>query len=742
MRRIPIMFIGQERTGKTSLKKSLKGEMFDPDEQSTRGIAIDPSLCKVTTEIWKAGQTNLSGEEVADAVDRHVAMATLKNLMELQEPRVETVYDSEEDVEDLNRDDLSKDDFVEDYSNEETSYHDSLDRRYSPSEFMQNAEENVPENQASPKEPASPLEETNGPDAQPVKEASPSEIGTSGVPEEIATLIETLIQKRELEDDGNIYCTLWDFAGQSVFYTTHPLFLTHRAMYLLVSDLSKNPNAEADPLIKQGLFQKFHDANLVGTNLDFLHFWMTSIASLAKSENVTDEKCPSLPPVIFVCTHADKPFGNGSPRDLARKVFGSLRQKPYKSHLVGDFFVVDNTRSGSGEEDAEVARLREKILEICRKLPQFQEWIPVRWMWFEKALKATIKEGFDSLKLSDARQIAVDVCGITEETELCTVLDFLHDLRVVVHFDDTAELDDLVVLDPQWLIDIVKEIITVRPFESEQSAFEVHWRELEEFGILRRVLLEHVWSHLINERNTVEALVSIMEKFNLICRWPSSATTEEYLVPHMLKSLPVTKALKDLLSSSCVPSLFVRFPRGQNPQVLFPYLLVCLITEWTREQPSLQRPKLFRNFARLFLNPSDGSSLVLVCHSSMIEVVLCAPTSPSGNFVEATCRRVHQVLLLVLEHMRLECRWLKAMSYELCFRCPVCCEGLSRCCFHQVTDCSKEECAHFYSEKELRESQPPIRCERVLVAMDTRIPLQSFSPWFDEASILTLKLQL
>ena len=35
--RVPIMIIGQARTGKTSLKKSLKGELFDPDEGSTKG---------------------------------------------------------------------------------------------------------------------------------------------------------------------------------------------------------------------------------------------------------------------------------------------------------------------------------------------------------------------------------------------------------------------------------------------------------------------------------------------------------------------------------------------------------------------------------------------------------------------------------------------------------------------------------------------------------------------------------
>ena len=56
IKRIPVMLIGQERTGKTSLKKSLKGENFNEKEESTVGIETDPSYFKVSTEIWKSGK--------------------------------------------------------------------------------------------------------------------------------------------------------------------------------------------------------------------------------------------------------------------------------------------------------------------------------------------------------------------------------------------------------------------------------------------------------------------------------------------------------------------------------------------------------------------------------------------------------------------------------------------------------------------------------------------------------------
>ena len=79
------------------------------------------------------------------------------------------------------------------------------------------------------------------------------------IPEDIAALIETLLQKEEHED-VEIYCTILDFAGQSVF---HPLFLTHRGIYLLDHDLNRDPRERADFLVTQGSFKKVHDANLV-----------------------------------------------------------------------------------------------------------------------------------------------------------------------------------------------------------------------------------------------------------------------------------------------------------------------------------------------------------------------------------------------------------------------------------------------------------------------------------------------
>ena len=61
--RLPVMLIGQARSGKTSLRKSLKKEKFDEEEPSTDGIERDPSYFSVTNEIVGLEET----EEEQDA---------------------------------------------------------------------------------------------------------------------------------------------------------------------------------------------------------------------------------------------------------------------------------------------------------------------------------------------------------------------------------------------------------------------------------------------------------------------------------------------------------------------------------------------------------------------------------------------------------------------------------------------------------------------------------------------------
>ena len=80
--RARIMLIGQDRAGKTSLRKSFLGLPFDPEEQSTDGIEVDPSKFEVDTDLvknWKRTDEKLEVSQFAADLARMVARQLQEN---------------------------------------------------------------------------------------------------------------------------------------------------------------------------------------------------------------------------------------------------------------------------------------------------------------------------------------------------------------------------------------------------------------------------------------------------------------------------------------------------------------------------------------------------------------------------------------------------------------------------------------------------------------------------------------
>ena len=89
------MLIGQDRAGKTSLKKSFLGLPFDSEEESTDGIEVHPSKFDVDTDQvknWKLTDEKLGVSQFASDIAKMVAM-------ELQEKGDEGKNDEQNEVE-------------------------------------------------------------------------------------------------------------------------------------------------------------------------------------------------------------------------------------------------------------------------------------------------------------------------------------------------------------------------------------------------------------------------------------------------------------------------------------------------------------------------------------------------------------------------------------------------------------------------------------------------------------------
>ena len=713
-RRVPVMIIGQARTGKTSLKRSLKGELFNPNEGSTEGIETDPSYCKVSIDVWRTGKNSKDTKsEPTFSFEHQAAHRIVESLKERKTGN----------------------------SNAEELSLDSSNSGTEPSKVIGKAKDVSVEpsgiiTEVPPRDSIR-VEKAKAGTEEPSSKGIDSSLQVSHdlrvpkLPEDIAALVQRLLDKND-DDEDDIYSIIWDFGGQSVYYDTHPIFLTEKAIYILVCDLSRDPYEKANTPTKKGMFENIEDSCCRKTNFDYLDFWMSSVYSLV-SDNIGDQEtflCEKVPPVFLVCTHADKPYLSVNPENLASKIYSSLKRKSY-SRLLKGLFVIDNTKSGSDDESGDVRKLREKVLSVAKDLPQMNKPIPLKWLKYEKALRLLSKEGYKRVPIEKAREIAKEECGINDDEQFRTLLNLLHDQRVLVHFTESPELESMVILSPQWLIDVFKEVITVKSWRNVDENVEELWRKFEATGILDEKLLHHAWRPLFDDQETCKSLIAIMERFSLLCSWPADGTTQQYLVPSMLMSPPTEDILKHL---ACVriPSLFVAFKSGRVPPGLFPRL-VLLFHQWSREKwKSDIYPEVYNNFAMFHILPRLAISLIFILHPSSIEIIFHDSNDVTAQTAGLryqsdlnTSRAIQLQLRYLLERIRKEFFWLKHMQYEMCVCCPVCSQkGGVKCLAHKVRGC---ECLELISESELR-SRP--YCKRSGILPVRTFDITTFESWF------------
>ena len=194
-------------------------------------------------------------------------------------------------------------------------------------------------------------------------------------------LVVRYLRSLQLEDDiksKEVILTVWDFAGQHLYYASHSVFLSWRAVYILVYNLNKNLLATAEPCVRQGVNNIRLDNANNETNLDNLLSWLVSVHSIRSpaKENVSHQgKKPSYlqPPVIIVGTNLDQPFEEVN--TMGERIKKSIVDKKYVKHVTRPFFAVDNKT----KNDAGVQTLRQRIIEILKGEPYMGEEVPLRY---------------------------------------------------------------------------------------------------------------------------------------------------------------------------------------------------------------------------------------------------------------------------------------------------------------------------------------------------------------------------
>ena len=82
-----------------------------------------------------------------------------------------------------------------------------------------------------------------------------------------------------------------------------------------------------------------------------------------------------------------------------------------------------------------------------------------RWLNFEKVIEALVAQNTHHTNVEPLQILAKEVCFIQDEEEFYTMLNFYHDLGLIIRHRNT------VVLKAEWLIDLFRQLITIPRFD-------------------------------------------------------------------------------------------------------------------------------------------------------------------------------------------------------------------------------------------------------------------------------------
>jgi len=297
---------------------------------------------------------------------------------------------------------------------------------------------------------------------------------------------ELKLRSQLLPQGAVLQFSCWDFAGQEVYYATHSFFLSDRAIYLVV--------------LKLGDYQT-----------KILDYWLHSVEAHAGDS-----------PILIVGTHADEV----SPAKAA-ETGTEILERYYKRFPSICGFLGMSSFDGSG-----VTELTEQIIKVALKQPYIPEFIPKPLLTLEETIRSR-KEISPIQSWSDFSKMALDV-GLNEKS-LDYGTQFLHDIGALSYFPQVDK--SVVILDPQWLIDMFAAIFTLT------SNYVTK-------GLLMRSHLIHIWRPPCYPISIHPYLIQLLAKFELLHRIKKSS---QILPSESLPLSPLQNSSPSTTSPSSLP---------------------------------------------------------------------------------------------------------------------------------------------------------------------------------------------
>ncbi|KAF5415978.1 MAG: hypothetical protein C5S48_04205 [Candidatus Methanogaster sp.] len=314
------------------------------------------------------------------------------------------------------------------------------------------------------------------------------------------------IRKWKVEEGENkITVNFWDFGGQEIMHATHQFFLSKRSLYILVLDGRKEEKTE---------------------------YWLKHIESFGGDS-----------PVVVVLNKMDENPGFDVNRKFLRDKYPSIK----------GFYRV------SCKKPAGINDFCENLKKALTKIEHLRTTWAVNWF----DVKTQLEKMTDNFISYETYKEMCDRENITEKSAQDTLVDYLNDLGVILHFKDFSLLDTHV-LEPKWVTEAVYKIIN-----SEKVA--------ESKGILKLDLLDEILkkekeTDYYYPRDRYRYIIDLMMKFELC--YELDRDRETVLLPDLLEvqepefGFDYANSLKFLIEYDFFPkSVMPRFIVKKNKEI-------------------------------------------------------------------------------------------------------------------------------------------------------------------------------
>ncbi|XP_053381608.1 uncharacterized protein LOC123544070 [Mercenaria mercenaria] len=436
---------------------------------------------------------------------------------------------------------------------------------------------------------------------------------------------------------------IWDFGGQYVFYATHTLFHSRKAIYLLVFNLSCGltaivPNDDEEICANMG----------ERTMEYYIRFWVNSIHSFV------GRKDGSEPKIILVGTHLDSLNGDASSKHRqATKYFENIRTMfkgtPAGKHISQYDFAVDNR---NGQEDAFDA-LRTILLCVGRENAKSTK-IPAKWIQLERSLFKYKHKGIVDM----AKIIAIDSeseypLSTTEHVKL--FLKHKHDQGTLFYFDEKP-ISSYVVLDPQFLIDAFKCLITADRFIRNLPETHDSWLKLKTEGKLEIQLIDKIWGTAANEqiKTHKETILWFLQKHRIISEAMSFNETEEvavglgwYIVPSLLNDHSQAEEIKEFLKGKNQTKIqfVISFDNSSIVPTVYQRLTAALLGKWSIST-FREKKLLFENMSIVRLDIEHAGIIEMNHRHIHLYVLNLCPSRKVNNMIPDAFRRFVESVIM------------------------------------------------------------------------------------------------